>query len=371
MTQEATTARLISTGVPSSGAEAVTEDRAVELAAEALRSGGMVVLPTETVYGVFAADDDAGRGALSAFLGESAVVGAAWHAASAGDAAKELGLLDARHRRLVNRLLPGPVTLVGPMGGRAVRVVETELTRRVLAAMGERRVIASAMAGRSQDGLALGDGRRLDRLADRLDALGAAGVSLVIDAGPARLGVVSTLIRLAPDGSADVTRRGAVPDHRVQRSLERRVLFVCTGNTCRSPMAESIARSLGSSRDYAGLRVASAGLSASSGAPMTPDAVAALRSRGIDPHDHVSRPLTDELVEWADEIYGLTASHLNVIAAGHPSSAGKTTLLDPEGSDVTDPFGGTHAVYDATCGALLGMVERRLGSGVEAPGRPA
>jgi glycine hydroxymethyltransferase len=128
------------------------------------------------------------------------------------------------------------------------------------------------------------------------------------------------------------------------------VLFVCTGNVCRSPMAEGIFRqSVRSRGDY---RVVSAGLGAMEGQPPSPYAVQAVKELGIDISALRSRMLTAELVQQADYIFGMTHSHLDTVAMLYPQAAEKSFLLrefdETLGSfekDISDPIGGSYDVY--------------------------
>src|SRR2546430_13393237 len=128
------------------------------------------------------------------------------------------------------------------------------------------------------------------------------------------------------------------------------VLFVCTGNVCRSPMAEGIFRNALQGRgDY---RVFSAGLGAMEGQPPSPYAVQAVRELGIDISGQRSRMLTPDLVEQADFIFGMTHSHIDAVGLLYPQAVEKTFLLrefdetlDICEKDISDPIGGSYEVY--------------------------
>jgi glycine hydroxymethyltransferase len=128
------------------------------------------------------------------------------------------------------------------------------------------------------------------------------------------------------------------------------ILFVCTGNICRSPMAEGLFRR--AVKGHNEFQVLSAGVGAVNGAPPSEHAVRALRELGIDISHHRSRMLTAELIQQADYIFGMTHSHVDAIIALYASAAEKTfllrefdeTLADYE-SDIGDPIGGSYDVY--------------------------
>ena len=120
------------------------------------------------------------------------------------------------------------------------------------------------------------------------------------------------------------------------------ILFVCTGNTCRSPMAEAILRS-----KKPGWHVKSAGLYANPGEPASIGTITILTEKGIK-HEHVSSQVTEELLNWADTVLTMTSSHKQLIDIHFPQFREKVKLLKGEDGDVADPFGGAASDYRIT-----------------------
>jgi protein-tyrosine-phosphatase len=139
----------------------------------------------------------------------------------------------------------------------------------------------------------------------------------------------------------------------------RRVLFVCTGNICRSPMAEAIARARAGS--CSSVVFESAGIYALDGAPATGHAVRAASEAGADASGHEARSLTPEIVAAADEIYAMTADHRSAVVRLAPGAAGRVLLLDPSGRDIADPYGGSGDDYRAACAQISAAVDARVG----------
>ncbi len=126
------------------------------------------------------------------------------------------------------------------------------------------------------------------------------------------------------------------------------VLFVCTGNSCRSPMAEHLFRLRAGARPA--WRAESAGLAAADGWPATPEAVEVLREAGADLSAHRSRGLTKAMAAAADLILVMTEGHRKLLADRFPAAAGKTRLLTSfratgAGGDIPDPIGQSVFVY--------------------------
>lgn len=121
------------------------------------------------------------------------------------------------------------------------------------------------------------------------------------------------------------------------------VLFVCTGNTCRSPMAECLLNALAREQG-AQVRAASAGLCAPDSAPASEGALFAMRRRGLSLDEHRARTVTRELLEGADLAMCMGQSHLIALRARFPGLT--TPIFAFDDPPVSDPFGGDAAAYE-------------------------
>ena len=135
----------------------------------------------------------------------------------------------------------------------------------------------------------------------------------------------------------------------------RNILFVCTGNTCRSPMAEAFCKQLIQEKGFKELSCSSAGLAAYPGSPASEFSIKVMGEVGIDLSGHRSQPLNAEMVAQADEIWVLSPSHKQAIAAAMPQFSGKIFVL---GNGIPDPYGYGIEVYRSCRDEIKKAVEQ-------------
>jgi protein-tyrosine phosphatase len=351
----------------------------VHRAHRSLLQGDLVALPTETVYGIAAhALCPQAVERLLQCKGRPETKPLTLALPSPGQAFDWVPQLGKLGRRLSRRCWPGPVTLVFPQNGDpglasrlpesvyrrvcgqgsvGIRVPDHEAIQEVMRLLPGPLVLTSANRSGEPDAIT---GRQV------LEVLGAR-LDLLIDAGTCRYGQASSVVRVEGD-RWELLREGVVPARTLERLSSCVILFLCTGNTCRSPLAEGLCKKLLAERLNCGIDelaqrgfvVLSAGVSAMMGCSAAPEAVETARARGVMLEEHISQPLSRSLLAQADYVFGMTRGHLNVAANRFPRVGPPMQLLAPDGEDIPDPVGGSREDYESCADQIEKCLARQL-----------
>lgn len=334
----------------------------IHRACQLLAEGHLVAFPTETSYVAAAgALSDAGIDRLRSLSSGGAVLALK----SPSEAHDYIPNMPVAANKLARRAWPGPLTMefeTSAVNGLYRSLPEN--TRKLLSAN------QSSLALRVPAHEAIlhvqqlcpapllvtsdrGDSSKLARTAADAARLFGEQVALVIDDGPCRYGEPTTTVRFRGD-QWHLVQQGMISARNLDRLMSEIFLFICTGNTCRSPMAEALFRRTLADRLKCaedelmdrGYAVLSAGLSAGAGSPPSPEAVAVLEDEGIDLRGHESQPVTERLLIQADHIITMTRGHQQVILSEFPELASRTRLLAADRRDISDPYGGTRREYE-------------------------
>ena len=353
----------------------------VHRAVQALSEGKIVAFPTETVYGFGArALDPNAVERLVEVKGRADGNPLALAIRGAQELLDYVPDASPLGERLARRCWPGPVTLVVdaasddsvlkrlPQSVRQVVFPENTVGLRVPGhdvVLDVLHMIAGPVAltsaNRSGQPEAKTAAEIVEEFGDEVD--------LVLDDGPCRYGRPSSVVRVNGD-DYEILREGAVPLATLRRLAGMMVLFVCTGNTCRSPMAEGLFRKMAAERlgcapdllEEHGWTVMSAGVAAMTGGRASEPSVDVMSQLGIDIRSHEAQPVTEALIRYADHVFTMTASHRQALVMQWPEAANRTSTLCLDGSDISDPIGGPVEQYQQCADQIKCELDKRLKS---------
>ena len=360
--------------------ESASDRQAIRRAAQLLREGAIVALPTETVYGLAAKAEKCVLERLDQVKGREPGKRYTLHIGSLEELTQYVPRPSFQAQKLIRNVWPGPVTIIfepdnksliktqntlspetyellytdGTVG---VRYPDQPVACAVLSAAVAPIIAPSANPGSQppalnpSEVLAYFDGQ----------------IEMIIDTPKAcQYRLNSTVVKVG-DRGVEVLREGVYSQGQILEAATVNILFVCTGNTCRSPLAEAICRKyfadkVGCNLDAVGrfgYSIASAGVAAYEAMPASCHAVEISQQKNSSLNDHRSRRLTEAMIRQADLIFVMNQCHLQAVTDAVPEAESKTFMLDASGA-IADPAGYDLGVYRACAEQIERCIQERM-----------
>jgi protein-tyrosine phosphatase len=351
----------------------------IEEAAQTIDAGLLVAFPTETVYGIACRVETASLTKLDKLKGRNADKHYTLHIGQKTDLKKYIPAIGLRTEKLIKTAWPGPLTIVFELAAEDTEKQRTRLDKEVFEnlyknnSIGIRcpaNPIAAMLLQKASNPVVAPSanitGQKPAVDAEQVLAQLSGQIELLLDAGPCKYKKSSTVVKIGEKG-LEILRPGIYSQAELETMSQVRFLFVCTGNTCRSPMAEGmfrkyLAEKLKCDVDYLdkmGYKIFSAGTMGTVGLPASAEAVVACAAKGIDIKAHSSTTLTQQLVDGCDYIFAMSKMHCERIGALNPEAANKCRLL-AEAKDIADPIGQEQQVYNDCARLIEEAVKKRV-----------
>jgi L-threonylcarbamoyladenylate synthase len=343
----------------------------IEEAARIIDSGGLVAIPTETVYGIACRVIGDSLRKLGEIKGRSADKYYTLHIAERGDVGKYVPKPALRALKLIQNAWPGPLTIVFELKGDDIAAQRQKLDGEVFEnlykdnSIGIRcpdNSIAQAVLQKTDNAI-VAPSANLSGQSPAVDAeqvLAQLGgkIDLILDGGPCKFKKSSTVVKIGKKG-LEILREGVYSQYELEVLSQIKILFVCTGNTCRSPMAEGIFKKYLAEKlqckvddlERMGYKVGSAGIIGTAGYPASAEAIEVCAAKGIDIGTHRNRALSKELIRESDFIFAMERMHQGNVIALEPEAQSRCLLLAGN-KEIPDPIGLPLKSYE-NCAKLI------------------
>jgi L-threonylcarbamoyladenylate synthase len=351
----------------------------IKQVADCIDAGGLAVIATETVYGIACKVDADSLAKLDAAKERPAEKRYTVHLGDKNKIKNYVPHLLPTSKKLIEKALPGPLTIVFELdddqistakgnfdnktaallytdNSIGIRCPDQEVCQAILNLCKYPVVMPSANISGKEP--AINAEQTTKQLNGRVD--------IIVDSGPCKLKQSSTVVRISPT-ETKILRQGSISTEQIYKFSTINIVFVCTGNTCRSPMAEALAKKAVAEKlkcrvdrlSDIGYKITSAGVAAVNGIAASPESARFCEAKGTSLANHHSQRLTAKMIDQADYIFAMSRGHLDAIIGINPAAATKCRLLN-DNADVADPIGGGDKIYTICGNTIEKAVNNRI-----------
>jgi protein-tyrosine phosphatase len=357
------------------------QERIVRSAVRTLDNGGIVAIPTETVYGLACRAEPKTIQRLDEIKARAEGKRYSLHIGKPGDIHRYVPHFGARAKALIRKGLPGPITLVCELSEQDLEEQKKKLGQEVFSILYDNGTIGIRCPDNEAAVRILSEtvwpivapsanpsGQEPATTAQQAIAYFDGQIEMVIDGGAeaCRYQKSSTVVKISATG-IEVLREGVLSKEDIEHLSTVRIAFVCTGNTCRSPMAQAFAAKYTANKiscnvdsiEAFGYIIESFGISAYDGCPASQEAVKVLQDKGLSINNHRSRLLRRQDIRQSDRIFVMSRHHLDAVLAMDKDARERIFLLDSR-DDIPDPMGLGATEYLACAERIEQAVKERM-----------
>jgi L-threonylcarbamoyladenylate synthase len=365
--------RIVKFGPDEAGIEKIKE------AAAMIDAGALVAFPTETVYGIACRARNDSLARLDRLKGRSPKKRYTLHIGQQSEAKDYVPTIGLKAQKLIIKAWPGPLTIVFKLSEHDIIKQQTNLGAETFQSLYQDNsigircpdnTIASILLQQTQHAVVAPSanitGQEAAVAADQVLDQFSGQIELLLDGGPCKYKKNSTVVKVGKKG-LKILRSGVYSPAELEALATIQFLFVCTGNTCRSPMAEGIFRKYLAEKveckvddlDKIGYKVVSAGVLDMAGAPASAGAIAACAAKEIDIRAHKSTKLSRQLIEESDFIFAMEQAHRETVCGLSPDALNKCTLLAQD-HDIPDPIGQPQELFNNCAEMIEEAIKKKI-----------
>ena len=352
----------------------------IKEAATLVDAGSLVAFPTESVYGIACRAKIDSLIKLNNLKGREPDKYYTLHISQKSEAKKYVPNVGLKADKLIRNAWPGPLTIIFELDDQDMAKQQNSLKRGVFECLYKNNSIgircpdnpiASTLLRLTHNPVVAASanvrGRQPATNAEEVLAQLSGQIDMLLDAGPCKYKKSSTVVKIGKKG-LEILRQGVYSVAELKAMSEIKFLFVCTGNTCRSPMAEGIFRKYIAEKlqckvdhlDEMDYKISSAGVIDLENSPASEEAIAACAAKGIDIRAHRNRALSRELIEENDFIFAMSRMHCERVISLSQEAANKCYLLAKD-KDIPDPIGQGQQVFNNCADLIEKAIKKRIG----------